>query len=324
MKTLRHLLLIVLLAVVALPAFAQDTLGLSESDAALLNSANETSSAFETVTYNFVLSLEAAGELSGLLNGSGVIDNTNQVFSLTVDGSLTASGDTQPAALEIRVFGDTLFLNLMGQWYTGSLSELVSQAEGMASGMGGDLLPVDPSDLASGDMSGLMEDPALMQALSGLATLEASDFIAISRNADDAQGRAAFQIAFNIASLLSNEGVSAILGGAVGGSMGGGSEMTAEQAAQMGQMFAMMFSSSTFTIDQFINTSSNLVERTVVDLFIDLGMMMGGAGGSADSTIALNFAIDLSNYNQPVSVEQPTDAQPLEQLMGGMGAMMGS
>lgn len=323
MKILRFVLLMVLVAVVALPAFAQDTFGLSDADAALLSSANNNSGAFDTVTYDFVLSLNLAGELSGLINGSGVIDNTNSVFTLAVDGSLTVSGQVQPANLEVRIVGDSLYVNLMDQWYAGSLSELMSEAEGMASSMSGDLLPVDPSELASGDMSGLMDDPAMMQALGALGTMEPSDFISISRNADDAQGRAAFQIALNIADLLSNPGVSAMLGGAMGGDM----EMTAEQAAQMGQMFAMMLSGSRFTIDQYINQSTNLVERTVLDIYVDLAMMMGGmgsAGSAGSSAISLNFDINLSNYNQPVSVEQPTNTQPIEQLMESMSMMMGS
>lgn len=95
----------------------------------------------------------------------------------------------------------------------------------------------------------------------------------------------------------------------------------------MGQMFAMMLSGSRFTIDQYINQSTNLVERTVLDIYVDLAMMMGGmgsAGSAGSSAISLNFDINLSNYNQPVSVEQPTNTQPIEQLMESMSMMMGS
>ncbi|MCS7071873.1 MAG: hypothetical protein NZM00_10240, partial [Anaerolinea sp.] len=157
MKMFRLVSLLLVLAVVftVIPAaLAQETLGLSNSDFALWSGANATSSAQSSFNYAFNLTVNATGipdadDLNLNINGSGGI--TAESFSMLIDGMIMAGGSNLPAALEVRTLGDNLYINLGGTWYGGSANDLTNMAGDM-SGM----FPVNPADLASGDLSGLM------------------------------------------------------------------------------------------------------------------------------------------------------------------------
>lgn len=294
--------LLALILVVVPGAFAQEpTFGLSDADYALFTTANATSAAFDDVAVDFTLSLTAAGlsdeDVTANLTGSAAIA-TSGLFSLTVSGEVNDGTTATPVNLEARVVDEMIYLNLGdgNGWQGGPLEEVTNQfTSGFAEGMGG-ALPVDPADLASGDLSGLMGNEEMMSTMSALSSIDPESFIAITRS--DADGLAQYNIALSIADLLQDPAIGALMGS----QMGGGTEMTAEQQQQMSMMMGMMFGEAVLSLDQYVDQSSNLVERAVVTFSLPLDMLVG-PGAAVD----FSFDLDITGYNQGVTVEAPAE-----------------
>ncbi|MDX2159938.1 MAG: hypothetical protein SF162_01310 [bacterium] len=315
MKHLRFLLVLVLLVTVAIPVFAQD-FGLSGEDSALLNEAVNNSTAADSLRYEFTAVVTASGVDSSDLNlnvsGSGVI--SSDALSMIVDGTIEASGETIPAALEVRFVNETFYLGLAGQWFSATPDELTN----LGSAVGGQAgLPIDPSALAGGDMSGMAGMEGMGDLMTSLAELDPATFISQSRLAD-AGGDAVFQTAFDVEMLFSTPAFGQLFAmGMAQGSASAGGEMTPEQAEMMAQMIGVMFADAEFTFDQFVNVET----RTVSSAVLSLNLPLEGLVGQPGAGLTVELTVDLSGYNEPVSVEVPADAQPLSQAMG---AMMGS
>ncbi|MBN8638010.1 MAG: hypothetical protein J0M07_22020 [Anaerolineae bacterium] len=305
MKYTRFAVLFCLLAllVAVVPAFAQDeTFGLSPEDFALFSAANANSAAAQSLAYDFTLDLTVAGiedtEVSGSINGTGELSTADMQFSLATTGSLTANGEETPTIVEVRVIGDMVYFNIGEGWQGSKLEDLAATAGGAAG------LPVNPEDLASGDLSGMGDMGGMM---GDLATLDSTEYVSMER-LDDMDGRAHFSTALDIAGLLTSEELSGVVGMALGGAMGGGSEMTPEQAAQMGQMMGMMFADATFTLDQYVNVETELVDQTVLTINLPLEAILGAPG----AVVSLTFDINLKNFDQPVSIEVPENVTMVE------------
>src|SRR5690349_16845592 len=108
MKRLALLLMILLLA---LPAFAQDTLGLSAPDALLLATAN--SAPLDSFAFTYELSYAADLDtfgVAGNLSGSGAVDHQAHALSASLQGEITA-GTSQTLVLdgEVRWLDNTLY-----------------------------------------------------------------------------------------------------------------------------------------------------------------------------------------------------------------------
>jgi hypothetical protein len=291
------------LILVAVPgAFAQEpTFGLSDADYELFTTANSTSAAFDDVALDFTLSLTAAGladeDVTANLTGSAAIA-TSGLFSLTVGGEVNDGTTATPVNLEVRVVENMLYVNVGDEngWQGGPLDQIASGLTGaFTQGMGG-ALPVDPEALAGGDLSGMMGNEDMMSAMSALSTLDPESFIAITRS--DADGLAQYNIALSIADLLQDPAIASLMGS----QMGGGQEMTAEQQQQMGMMMSMMFSNAVVSLDQYVDQGTNLVERAVLTFSLPLDMMVGPG-----AAIDLSFDIDITGYNQGVTVEAPAE-----------------
>lgn len=301
------LMLLAAILVLAPAALAQDTptFGLSDSDYTQWTTANATSVAFNTLSLDFTASLTASGlsdsDISANLTGSAAID-TAGLFSLTVTGDINDGTTSTPVNLEARVVDDMIYVDLGDGtgWHGGKAEDVMSGlSSAFASGAG---LPVDPSSLASGDLSGLMNNPEAMSALSALSSLDPESFITITRS--DADGLAQFDIAVSIADLLKNPAIVGLMSSA-GGS---GTQMTDAQVQQMSAMMGMMFADAVFTFDQYVDTGSNLVKRAVLNFSLPLTAM----GMGANSGVNLVFDVNLNNYNDPVTVEAPSDFTPFD------------
>ncbi|MBL8131309.1 MAG: hypothetical protein JNL42_05590 [Anaerolineae bacterium] len=296
---------LVAVLVLAPAAFAQDTtFGLSDSDFALWTGANAASASFSTLTLDFTADLSVAGiegaNVAANLVGSAAID-TAGAFSLLVTGDINDGTQTQAVNFEARLVGDMIYVNLGdgNGWQGGKAEEAMSGfSSAFAAGSG---LPVDPAALASGDLSGLMGNEDVMGAMAGLASLDPSSFIAIARS--DADGLAQFNINLSISDLLQQPAV----GGLLGSQMSGGAEMTEAEMQQMGAMLGMMFGEAVLSFDQYVDTSTNLVERGVFTINLPLSALGMGEGAGVN----LVFDIDLTSYNQPVTVEAPAEFTPL-------------
>lgn len=320
MKQLRFLLVLVALLCLALPAFAQEELGLSAADSALLNTAVSNSTTASSLSYEFTATLNIAGmgsgsDMSADLTGSGAIDTENGVFTMVVDGSIVSSGETIPAAVEVRAIDNVIYVNIGGQWMSLTQEDLTS-----LSSMAGSSLPVDPSALSSGDMSGMAGMGDLMSSLS---SLDPASFITMSR-LDDADGNAHFQTAISLSTLFSTPAFGQLftMAMSMNSSTGAAAQptMSPDQAQMMAQMMGAMFTDAVVTYDQWVSTETQQVTAGELNVQVPLA----GITGQADAAIGLNFHVDLSGYGDAVTTEAPADAVPFSQAMGGMMGMMGS
>jgi len=79
--------------------------------------------------------------------------------------------------------------------------------------------------------------------------------------------------------------------------------MTDAQMQQMQAMIGGMFSTATVTLDQYVDTASKTVQRTVLAIGLPLDAMVGPG-----AAVNVNFDVNLSKYNEAVSVEAPANA----------------
>lgn len=320
MNRLRILLLLTVIAlIVALvpAASAQDqTFGLTQEEYDALVAANTNTASATSYDYSFDLTLDATSASSVTnvaIQGSGTL---SEGFSLTADGSIKSDGDTSPIALSVMFVSDTLYISMDGgtTWYSSTGEELAQMVTGMAGGM----LPVDPTALETGDLSGLESQMGDMTGMmSGLENLDPSQFINITAAPDGAT--TVYTMTVDIGALLSTPEMSSVIGAAMAssGSMGMGGTTSAtpspQETAMMGQMIGSMFSTATATITQTVDTAAQMVNGTVLNLSIPLDAM-----GSAGDGVTLNFDVTLSNFNTATPVVAPASSQPLSTLLGGM------
>jgi hypothetical protein len=144
----------------------------------------------------------------------------------------------------------------------------------------------------------------MSEAMTALSQLEPSEFISMSRA--DSDGLAQFTIDFSIGDLLASPSLAPLfMMGMSGGAGVEGVEMDEEQMAAMASMFAAMFSEATVTFDEYVDPATSLVQRAVLDINLPLPDM---TGSGQTTTIALNFDLNLSGFDEPVTVEAPADA----------------
>jgi hypothetical protein len=313
--------LVVLALILALvPAvLAQDeTFGLSTEDFNTWTSANAASVAADSLSYDFTATLDVAGiqgtNVSANLKGSGVLSGGDSpAFQLDVTGTVTQNGTDTPVNVGVRLVGDSIYFNIGdGSGWQGAKLQDAMQAfgQGFVSGSG---LPLNPSDIAKGDLSGLTSSPEAMSAMSALSQLKPSDFLSLTRA--DANGLAQFTLALNIEKLLSSPALTPLIAGGMSSSGSGTvsppTDAQLQQAKQTQAMLGAMFTTSKITFDQYIDTGSSLVQRAVLDINIPLDNIMGPG-----AVVKLNFDINLSNYGESVTVEAPADAKMMPSSSG--------
>lgn len=334
MKSLRKLLMLgALTATVAVVpgVFAQeDTFGLSEADYAIFSEANANSAAADAFSYQFTTTVEvSSGGDGGTIDVSGSGSAGADGFSLDVSGTIEDGSSSQDAALDVRVVEDSLYLRLGGEdqvWFGGTADEITGLITNFSStlmgGMGSQMPQMDATQIAGGDMSGLMAQPGVAEAMTALNDLDISEFVSIERASDDGDV-AAFTTTVDVAGLFASPELSQVFGAAMMSQMGGstsGAEMSDEQLAQMGQMVGSMFSGAEITLDQYINTEEAIVERAVLTIDFPLS----GISGSGSDTLNIVFDISLRDFGVEVPVEAPEDFQPFSEIMSGfMGGMSG-
>lgn len=318
---MKHYRMVAILAVFTLllavvPAsFAQDmTFGLSQDDYNALISATEATAAATSAQFTFSANLAAAGEDStGALDltGTGAFDSTAGAFQLAINGQADmgdGSGQT-PISAELRVVDGSLYAQvpaMLGpQWLVLSPEELGQMTEGMTAS-----LPFSPDALASGDTSGMA---GMSDAMMALATLQPEQYIAMTRNGDQ------FTTTLDITGLLGSEQVQAAIRSGIEANADE-MESSGMSEAEINEMLANLpaaLAGTTATLDQYV--TDGMVSRVVLNLALNVDPSVLGETGEAAS-LALNFDLSLSGFNQPVTVAAPADAVPLSQMMGGMSA----
>ncbi len=310
------LLLALVLAVVPAALAQDETFGLSQSDYDQWQAAWSNLSGVDSLSYNFTASFSAAKvadtDVSANLTGSGMLSTSsdNPMFQLDVTGTVGDTNQMTDVTLGVRVVDGYVYYNDGSGWKGETLDAAMSTATsmfdmGMAST--GAAATVEPSQLQSGDLSGLAGMAGVGDAMSAFSDLNPADFISVVRS--DADGQALFTLKFDLGKLLSSPALAPMLGGAMGGSSGGA--MTDAQAQQMGAMVGAMFSTATINFDQYVDTSSSMLSRAMLDVNIPLDVISPGGA------VTLNFDLSLSGINQPVSVEAPADATMMDATAGG-------
>jgi len=319
MKSLRLALLlcVLVIAAVAFPAAAQEenTFGLSAEDWALFTGIQTPeSSAYEFASQ---LGMDVGGNtVSWDLTGNGQFGD--DLFALILDGSISAEGSDTPLNLELRGVDGSLYISPDGgtNWFGGTQEEIEQLLTGFTSMMGSSL-PVNPDDLASGDVSGLMSQPGVMEAVAGLSSLDPSTFITIVRDAD-VDGNAHFVTSVDIATLISSPELAPLIGSAAAGQMGTtATELTEEQAAQISAMMAQMFAGSTVVLDQYIDPMSGQLQGLNLAVTLNVPTEDGASGA-----ISLTFAFDFTG-EAASTVTAPETFAPISEALSGMGAMAG-
>ncbi len=140
--------------------------------------------------------------------------------------------------------------------------------------------------------------------MSGLSSLHPADFITVVRT--DADGEALFTLNVDFAKLLTSPEITSLMAGQMGGT--DSSDATPNQMMSMVPMLTNLLAMANVNVDQYVDPSSEMLNRLVVDFSLPLGQDMG---------VSLNLDPTLSNVNQPVSVEAPADAVSMDETAGG-------
>jgi hypothetical protein len=305
--TLMLLLAALILAIVPVVS-AQDTLGASQEDYDLWTTANANTAEVETLTYGFTATVTATGmgnsNVDANISGSGVLDTNADApqFQLDVTGTVVQGEETTPVNASIRLVDDTIYANQNDEGWKGQPAE---DFLGQLSGFG---LPVDPSSLGSGDVSELSQNPMLGDIMSGLGDVQPSEFLTLT--SADQNGLKELTLTVDVAKLVASPAVAPLFGAMMGG-MGGGQEMTAAQLQQMQGMMAGMLGTAEISLSEVIDPATQLVQQVTFNCNIPLDAIIGPG-----AAVAINFQLNLSNFDQPVTVEAPADAV-MEGASGG-------
>lgn len=309
--TLFLTLLAVLLALVP-SALAQETFGLSGEDYALFSSPNVDA---DSLSFDFSVDLNVTGAPDGAvaiaLTGAGAVgmDSAGQpIASLTLTGNADTPDGSSPVNFEARVVDGIIYFN-MGDgsgWIGQSLDELMGSLSSMSP------VPLNPEELASGDMSSDPEAAAAIGQLMGaLSSIEPSEFVSIAR-LDDMSGQAHFQVNVDVSGFLASDAFTQLM--ATAGEMSGD-----DSVSSMGPMLAMMFQNMSLTFDQFMGLEDNRVSQGILNFAMSINpAMMGASDSSSAQPVDIGFKLDVSNiqYNPEVSVTAPEDAMMMPSNSG--------
>lgn len=296
--------LAVLLALVPVSLAQDGMFGLSGDDFALFTAGNEQSTTSDSLAFNFSVVLDSA-DASANLAGTGVVGTDaagNALAQITINGTGSDTSLTDnPVNLEIRVVENMMYVNdLTGTdgWQGASLDDLLTGVLG-ASG-----LPVDPADLAAGDISGLTggaDMGAMMGAMDGLME---SGFITMSRLGDEnvnGVDTAHFNTNLSLAALVESETFAALM--MASGQLEGTDEEVAQQMQFMQPMVLSLVQGIDINFDQYISTGAqNLIQRAVFAVDMNIPSMTGEA---EPMLINFNLTVDITDYAPVVSVTAP-------------------
>jgi len=298
---LRFSLLLALLAVLAVmlapAALAQDNMGLSDEDAALLADATAASGEFNSLAFDFAVDLNVSGipdaEVALVLTGTGLIGEDDMGMPV---GDITMTGifDGQEFTFEFRVVDGLLFLNLNdgSGWIGQSLDSLLASAGDMAG------VPLDPDAVMSGDAMDDSQMEALGGAMMALATMDPADYISMSRMADDGT-LAHFNTQIALSDFLQSEEFGMAIESALA--------TTGDESMEgMGMMVGMLFQDANIAFDQYVNTETNLIQRATLSLNLAISPMM--TGGEVPAEIDLVLGVNMTEYNPEILIEAPADA----------------
>ncbi|MBI5667065.1 MAG: hypothetical protein HZC41_03585 [Chloroflexi bacterium] len=318
-------------------------LGLSSDDCAILQAADTATLNSFTASFDFNLQLTGLGTLSAMMgsadegapesititanaSNSPIVMNPDAAdpssalaMAMDVNGSISGLGEgTDTSGTFSFVIVDGVFYAKdpeTGQWHGMTLEDAAAE-------LGGAGLPVDPSSLLQGDMSsmGAATDPAAALAEAGLAPedvealMNVEGFLGQQRVADTelhGQPMATFESTVDISALLASSEFQNILMKASQSS----DNPDAAQVAQIGMMLPMLVKEANVKLTRWIGVNDQLPHRMMLDVnaTLDIGAMMGAAGGSdapqmEPVVFKMTLDIELDQHNATTAPVAPEGA----------------
>jgi hypothetical protein len=278
------LLLAALVLAIVPVVSAQDTLGASQEDYDLWTAANANLAAVQTASYGFTANVTTTGmgesNINLNLTGTGVFDtnSASPQIQLDVTGSAQTT-ETTPINLSARFVNGTLYTNNNGAGWEAQTTDSLSVLG----------MPTDPSALS--------QNPMIGQLMSGLSGAQASEFLTLS--SADQNGLKELTINVDVVKLVSSPAIAPLLGMTMGMMGGSGQQMTTQQLQQMQGMMAAMMGTAKVSFSELVDPATQQVQQITFTADVPLEMVGPGAA------VSLNFQVNLSNFNQPVTVEVP-------------------
>ena len=322
-RTALSLLLLVVLAIGVAGVGAQDD-GLEALTTALDNSVSASNLAFDfTLTFSLA-GVPGAEETPNVATISGAGSASNAGLDLTLDGSASMDGRTTPFSLSTRIVDGVLYFSEDGRMWSGvNLDELAPLAEdlvvssfreGFAGGTG-----------SSGNIaSGASADPAVQESVAALTNLFSTLDLSVyttTELVDEDTGLPVAHFASNIdiASLMQSDDMLNLIVGLVQvGDPSLPSTMSQADLSAIGAMVGQLFNQSAITVDYYVNTDTSVLDRLVFDLAMTLDPTLVGGEGRPIS-VALNFDVNLHDYDTTADVVAPEGAMIMSNLAGVLG-----
>lgn len=310
---LRRMLLLVPLVLLTTVSFAfaqGSTFGLSSQDFDFFNqalTANTTLTSFQfEYTLDFAVTGVDTGDISVNLQGTGAYDanGASPALQLALLGTANAPNAT-PVDAEIRLIDDILYVTALdpstgerSPWEGMSLGDLAGDVAGETP-----LAGLGPQGDVSLDTTELSPELA-----SALAAFDPSDFISISRLADEAvngDSAAHYSISVSLSDLGSSAAFTQVLSAAM--SAADPASVDAASMQSIGPMMAMLFADSSVQADLYYGTADQLLRR--VALVLDVPLNGAALGMPQSVSFSLNLDITLTDHNQPQTIVVPEGAE---------------
>lgn len=319
MRLFSVVVLIALLAVPSLTAFAQDGAnplcqGLTPDDCALLTSSDAAMAgvtSFSTPDWNIGLRLSLPDETGtvqtiefsamGSTGGFDMSPGAAVIVYLVIDeGTITAEGQTQTGSAEVILTPTMGYVKYNDEWYGGEIEEE----------------DLDLSQL--GELGGA----ASLSALGDLG-IDLTGVLTTTRGDAEMMGQAmaAFTTDVNVGQMIVAVLGSPMLGSLLGDELGG-EAMSPEDLQMIGMFLTPMLAGTTLSAERWIGLDDNYIHQLAVDLVLALDLsMLAPEIGKIDGEI--HFASGVANFNQPLNPEIPASFRPIEELEDELNATMG-
>ena len=266
------------------------------------------------------------GALSGVTSASGDVTQTfdfitelvggisgEASFEILVPSEISTAGMPE-LVFDLVMIEGVLYIDVgafMGEetngdpfWMGLDLAELYGEiGNEFATGLGG----VDPFSMMN---INAFADPAYIE-----------QFVNMTRLADEqvrGSDTAVYQMSFDFGAMMQDETFLE--------SMETYMTEFSDSFGMQGDMFSMealaqIYQDVTYTITQWIGVNDNYVHRVALDMQMNVpGDAMGtGVGSFGDISMGMNFDIELFNFNEPINVVAPENAQILPTSMFTQG-----
>jgi len=321
----------ILAFVFVIPAFAQETFGLTAAEFDGLVAANANSSAQEQWTLDYTVDFSLTGveatPITATLSGTGALDLPNEALSLSINGTVVGGGASVPLDGELRVIGQAVYFRATdpttnadtGWFYIEDIDAVMEGVDDLTSNPEG-LIDAFTENFIEGFAGGAgisvdeVNTDALLSSLTALANLNPADFIAMAFDGNT------YTTSLSMVNLVNSSAVSESVLGLV---QGMGEETTEAELAAVIAILAVLLEDTSISASQTVN-ADGLITQTVLDVQSTLDPSALGESGEI-ITIGLNNTINLA-YGQPAAVEVPANAIPIpiEAIDGTLSGLSGS